>query len=132
MLEHLEGRLAQTRGLDAPAAGAGQGGQGPSRRTGQRLAAAPTRRQEGGRRGVRLLGQGQGEVGGGDFGVTGGLGLALGEGERLSGLRGGLQLHGIEGLLSTWVGKLTFLGVNRGKVASIPLNFVLRGHQPNG
>ena len=92
----------------------------------------PAGGQQGGGRGVGLLGEGQGEVGGGDLGVAGGLCLALGEGERLGDLGGGLELHG---------SSVSCVGARddgQSQVTTPPKLRLFRstscctGHQPNG
>ena len=118
--EHGERGLAQRGGGDGRAAAARHPGQhrAGGRGDGGRGRAGGLE-QRGCRRAV-LLGQGQRQVGRRDLGVAGGLGRALGDGERLGHLGGGLQLH--EGLSSDEAGGKGIVGSNLGKVESIPLN----------
>ena len=84
------------------------------------LRRAAGRGEQGGRGGALLLGERQGQVGGGDLGVAGGLRRALGDGQGLGHLGGGLQLHA--GLsCDEVVGRGSSRG-NPAKVESIPLN----------
>ena len=93
LLEHGERRLAERRGGDGGARTARHPGQHRAGRGSHALGRAARGGEQGGRRGALLLGERQGQVGGGDLGVAGGLRRALGDGQGLGHLRGGLQLH---------------------------------------
>ena len=94
VLQHREGGLAEARRGDGRTAAAGHAGQDPSGGRRHPFGRGARGGQQGRRRRALLLGERQGEVGGGDLGVPGALGRALGDGERLGDLRRGLQLHG--------------------------------------
>ena len=93
VLEHRERGLPETGGRDALAGAARHPGEHPSGGRGDALGGRAGSREEGGRGGALLLGEREREVRRRDLGVAGGLGRALGDGERLGHLRGGLQLH---------------------------------------
>ena len=123
VLEHRERGLAQPGGRDAlPVL------RGIPASTPRAVAADPRRRcrrRRAGRGGrALLLGEGEREVRRGDLGVAGGLGRALGDGERLGHLRGGLQLHA--GLSSDEAGGRGSSGATA-KVECIPLNSLAVG-----
>ena len=93
VLEHRERGLPETGGRDALPGAARHPGEHPAGRRRDALGGRAGGREQGGRGRALLLGEGDGEVRRRDLGVAGRLGRALGDGQRLGHLGGGLQLH---------------------------------------